>query len=290
MTDATGSDAAGAPGAANVPGAADSPGAAAGPEVLVEIQDAVGTLTLNRPEKLNALIGSMRDQIADGLAALGADEAVRAVIVTGAGRAFCAGADVNYLSRLLEEGAVEEGRLLAAAGARVAHTIANMPKPVIAAINGPAAGAGTNIALACDLRIAADDAVIGQTFNRIGLHPDWGATYFTPRLVGPARAAELFFLADMIDAAEAERIGLVNRVVPAARLMDVTRELAERLAAKPALAIRLAKQAVRRSLASSLEEMLDYELEAQEACFRSADAREGTRAFLEKREPRFNRA
>lgn len=260
------------------------------PEVLVEIEDRVGTLTLNRPEKLNALIGSMRDQISDGLTALGEDDAVRAVIVTGAGRAFCAGADVNYLARLLKEDAIEEARLLAEAGARVAHTIAEMPKPVIAAINGAAAGGGANLALACDLRIAAEDALIGQTFNRIGLHPDWGATYFTPRLVGPARAAELFFFAEMIDAAEAERIGLVNRVVPTDRLMDVTRELAGRLAAKPALPIALAKQAIRRSLASSLDEMLDYELEAQETCFRSDDAREGTSAFVEKREPRFTGA
>jgi len=259
-------------------------------EVLIEIDGAVGTLTLNRPEKLNALIGSMRDQVADGLAALGEDEAVRAVIVTGAGRAFCAGADVNYLNQLIEADEIEEARLLAEAGASVARTIAEMPKPVIAAINGAAAGGGANLALACDLRIASEDAVIGQTFNRISLHPDWGATYFTPRLVGPARAAELFFLADMIDATEAERIGLINRVVPGDRLMDEVRAMADRLAAKPVLAIRLAKQAVRRSLASSLDEMLDYELEAQEACFRSEDAREGTRAFIEKREPRFNRA
>lgn len=259
-------------------------------EVLVEIDGAVGTLTLNRPEKLNALVGSMRDQIAAGLAALGENEAVRVVIVTGAGRAFCAGADVSYLARMIEEDAIDEARLLVEAGARVAHTITEMPKPVIAAINGAAAGAGTNLALACDLRIAAEGAVIGQTFNRIGLHPDWGATYFTPRLVGPARAAELFFLADMIDASEAERIGLVNKVVPANRLMDVTRDMAERLAAKPALPIRLAKQAVRRSLASNLDEMLEFEIAAQEACFRSEDAREGTRAFVEKREPRFNRA
>jgi 2-(1,2-epoxy-1,2-dihydrophenyl)acetyl-CoA isomerase len=179
---------------------------------------------------------------------------------------------------------------LAEAGIRVAHTIAEMPKPVIAAINGAAAGAGTNLALACDIRIASEEAVIGQTFNRIGLHPDWGATYFTPRLVGPARAAELFFMGDLIDAAEAERIGLVNRVVPGDELMDTARGMAERLAAKPALPIRLAKRAVRMSLSSSLDEMLAYELEAQQACFRSEDAREGTRAFLEKREPRFNRS
>ena len=259
-------------------------------EVLIEIDGAVGTLTLNRPEKLNALIGSMRDQVSDGLAALGENDEVRAVIVTGAGRAFCAGADVGYLNRLIEADEIEEARLLAEAGARVARTIAEMPKPVIAAINGAAAGGGANLALACDLRIASEDAVIGQTFNRIGLHPDWGATYFTPRLVGPAKAAELFFLADMIGAVEAERIGLINRVVPGDRLMEEVREIADRLVAKPALAIRLAKQAVRRSLESSLDEMLDYELEAQEACFRSEDAREGTRAFLEKREPRFNRA
>lgn len=260
---------------------------AAGTHVLVDVEDAVGTITLHRPERLNSFVGSMRDEIAGAFERLGADDAVRAVIVTGAGRAFSAGADVHYLARLIETGAIDEARALVEAGRRVVMAIRDMPKPVIAAINGPAAGGGANLALACDLRIAAESASIGQTFNRIGLHPDWGGTYYVPRLVGPARAAELFFLADMIPAAEAERIGLVNRVVPDDEMMTVAREWADRLAAKPALSLRLAKRAIQASLASSVEEMLDYETEAQTECFRSADALEGVRAFVDKRPPRF---
>ncbi len=256
-------------------------------QVRVEIADGVGTLTLNRPEKLNAFIGEMRTEIARGVEALGADDAVRAVIVTGAGRAFCAGADVKYMTRLIETQALDEALALVEGGREVATAIRAMPKPVIAAINGPAAGGGANLALACDLRLASETATIGQTFNRIGLHPDWGGTYVVPRLVGPARAAELFFFAEMIPAAEAERMGLVNRVVPADELMPLAREWARRLARKPALPLRLAKEAIRRSLAASFEEMLDYETAAQRACFASDDALEGVRAFVEKRKPDF---
>ena len=262
-------------------------GAAEADAILVQRAGAIGTLTLNRPDVLNAFFGTMREAIAEGFEELGADEVIRVVIVTGAGRAFCAGADVRYLDRLLETGAIDEAAELVEAGRRVVEAIAMMPKPVIAAINGPAAGGGANMALACDLRIASETASIGQTFNRIGLHPDWGGTYFVPRLVGPAKAAELFFLADMIDAHEAERIGLYNRVVPPDRLMEEVGALAERLAAKPALAVRLAKQAIRMSLESTLDEMLEYEVDAQRICFESEDAREGVRAFVEKRDPRF---
>ena len=258
--------------------------------VLRELSDGVGTLTLNRPEKLNAFIGEMRTEIADGIEALAADDDVRAVIITGTGRAFCAGADVRYLTHLIETQAVDEATDLVEAGRRVAAAIRGMPKPVIAAINGPAAGGGANLALACDLRLASETASIGQTFNRIGLHPDWGGTYAVPRLVGPARAAELFFFAEMVPAAECERIGLVNRVVPADELMPLARDWARKLARKPGLPLRLAKEAVQRSLASSFEEMLDYETAAQKACFESADALEGVRAFVEKRPPRFGNA
>lgn len=255
--------------------------------VLIEIEDSVGTLTLNRPDKLNAFIGEMRNEIARGIEALGADDAVRAVIITGTGRAFCAGADVKYLTHLIETQAIDEAVALVEAGRRVAAAIRGMPKPVIAAVNGPAAGGGANLALACDLRLASDTASVGQTFNRIGLHPDWGGTYAVPRLVGPARAAELFFFAEMVPAAECERIGLVNRVVPADELMPLARDWARKLARKPTLPLRLAKQAVQRSLSAGFEEMLDYETAAQKACFESADALEGVRAFVEKRPPRF---
>lgn len=255
--------------------------------VLIDIDGPIATLTLNRPERLNAFFAAMRDEIGEGLESVAADDAVRVVIVTGTGRAFCAGADVRYLADLIERGEIDEASALVEAGRRVVRSIVDMPKPVIASLNGPAAGGGANMALACDLRIASDRASIGQTFNRIGLHPDWGGTWFVPRLVGPAKAAELFFLADMIEAGEAERIGLFTRVVPHDDLAAETRAMAETLAAKPALSLRLAKEALRRTWTASLDDMLDFEVDAQRRCFESRDAREGTRAFVEKRAPRF---
>ena len=255
--------------------------------ILFDVTDSVGTLTLNRPDKLNAFFGSMRDEIGEALEEMAGREDVRVVVITGRGRAFCAGADVGYMADLLERGAYDEANLLVTAGRRVIRSIIEMPKPVIAALNGAAAGGGANMALACDLRIASDRAAIGQTFNRIGLAPDWGGSWLVPRLVGRARAAELFFLAEMVGAVEAERIGLVNRVVPHAELEDTVRDVANRLAAKPALALALAKEGLRRSLSADLDEMLDFEVRAQDEAFRSRDALEGTRAFMEKRAPNF---
>ncbi len=259
------------------------------PRVLVERggETGVARVVLNRPERLNAFYGTMRDEVADALEELGSDDDVRVVVVTGRGRAFCAGADVEYLWELVDGERWEEAASLVEAGRRVVTAIMEMPKPVIGSLNGPAAGGGANLALACDLRIASERAAIGQTFNRIGLHPDWGGTYLLPRLVGRARAAELVFLAEMVEADRLLEMGLVNRVVPDDRLAEETGELARRLAAKPALPLRLAKEGLRRSLDASLPEMLDYELEAQMACFDSDDAREGIRAFLEKRAPDF---
>ncbi len=259
--------------------------------VVVEVDDrGVGTLRLNRPEKLNAFVGDMRDRLGDGLEALADDPEVRVIVVTGTGRAFCAGADVDYLSELVSENRIEEGRALVEAGRRAVRAIVGTGKPVIAALNGPAAGGGANLALACDLRIASERASIGQTFNRIGLHPDWGGTYFLPRLVGPSKALELIWSAEMVEAEEAERLGLFNRVVPHEDFRGAVDELAGRLAEKPVRPVRRAKEAVRRSLSASLEEMLDFEVEAQVDCFRSAEAREGIHAFLEDRDPDFRAA
>ncbi len=257
------------------------------PQVLVETDGPIGRLVLNRPDKLNSFSGAMRDDIARGLETLGADQSVRVVILTGRGRAFCAGADVKYMASLLENGQYDEANALVEAGRRTIKAIVGMKKPVIASLNGPAAGGGANMALSCDLRIASDRASIGQTFNRIGLHPDWGGTWIVPRLVGQAKAAELFLFAEMIAAHEAERIGLLNRVVPHDELESVTNDWAQRLAEKPSLSLALAKQALQKSWGATLDEMLDFESMAQNECFRSDDALEGTRAFVEKRSPRF---
>ncbi|HJR64565.1 MAG TPA: enoyl-CoA hydratase [Gemmatimonadaceae bacterium] len=255
--------------------------------ILLSRADGIGTLTLNRPDKLNAFAGTMRTEIAEALEELERDEAVRVIVITGAGRGFCAGADVGYMAELVERHDVESMAALVEAGRRVVGIIRRSAKPVIGSINGVAAGGGANLALACDMRIASEQAKLGQTFNRIGLHPDWGATYFVPRLVGPAKALELFWLAELIDAGECLRLGLFNRVVPHGALERETREVATALAAKPALSLSLAKRAVYQSMDRSLSEMLDYELDAQLRCFESSDAAEGIRAFMEKRTPTF---
>ena len=245
------------------------------------------TVTLDRPEKLNAFAGRMRRDLAEILEHAGSDRGVRVVVITGAGRAFCAGGDVAYTVELMERGDTEEFARLLGAARRVVMAIRQMAKPVIASINGPAAGAGLNLALACDLRIASEDATFSESFVKIGFHPDWGGTYFLPRLVTANKACELFFLGDPLDAREALRLGLVNRVVPRAELEAATRSLAERLREAPPVSIAAAKHAVYMSDHESLERMLQYELEAQLRCFESKDAHEGLRAFLEKRPPRF---
>ena len=253
--------------------------------VLLARTGRVGNLTLNRPEKLNAFAGEMRREIADALDELERDDSVRVIVITGAGRAFCAGADVAYMAELVEKQDTTAMAALVEAGRRVVMTIRRSAKPVIGAINGVAAGGGANLALACDVRIASDHAVIAQSFNRIGLHPDWGGTYFLPRLVGPAKALELMWDALPVDASECLRLGLVNRVVPHELLAETVSIYAAMLAAKPALSISLTKRAIYQSLDHSLPEMLDYELEAQLQCSRTRDAAEGIRAFVAKRAP-----
>lgn len=258
--------------------------------ILLAREAGVGTLTLNRPDKLNAFAGEMRRELGDALEELEADNTVRVIVITGAGRGFCAGADVGYMAELIATKDIVAMGALIEAGRRVVGIIRKSAKPVIASVNGVAAGGGANLALACDLRIASRDAKLGQTFNRIGLHPDWGGTYFLPRLVGPSKALELFWLADVIDADECLRLGLFNRVVAPDALAAETTALARTLAAKPTLAIAMAKRAVYESLSKTLPEMLDYELDAQIRCFQSGDAREGITAFTEKRAPKFSTA
>jgi enoyl-CoA hydratase/carnithine racemase len=255
--------------------------------VLTSVDAGVGTLTLNRPDKLNAFAGTMRQEVAQAVREMAEHEEVRVLVVTGAGRAFCAGADIGYMKELTERKDTEAFRALVEAGREVVTIIRSTPKPVIASVNGPAAGGGANLALACDFRIASDKASIGQTFNKIGLHPDWGGTYFLPRLVGSSKALELIFSGEMIGADECHRLGLLNRVVPHDQLGPETDSLARAWAAKPPIALALAKQAVYQSGDHTLEGMLDIELEHQLRCFDSRDATEGLDAFLEKRQPLF---
>jgi 2-(1,2-epoxy-1,2-dihydrophenyl)acetyl-CoA isomerase len=250
----------------------------------VEADGPVATLTLDRPEALNALTVPVKVALRDALESIAQDRAIRAVILTGAGRAFCAGQDLAEREQPdaapLEEEVRERYN-------PIIRALRSMGQPVIAAVNGVAAGAGASLALACDLRIAAESARFVLAFGRIGLVPDSGASWFLPRLVGAARAAELALLNDPVDAAEALRLGLVSRVVPAGELMPEARALAVRLAESAPLALALTKQALDRSMSIELDEALEGEARLQGIAGASADHAEGLAAFREKRPPRF---
>jgi 2-(1,2-epoxy-1,2-dihydrophenyl)acetyl-CoA isomerase len=245
----------------------------------------IATITLNRPDKLNAFTGTMREDLLQALRACEEDEAVRVAVITGAGRAFCAGGDVEYMRGLQKNGDVASLRKLLDAGRHVILAIASMTKPVIAAVNGIAAGAGCNLALACDYRIASEQAKLSESFVRIGLHPDWGGTWLLPRLVGRGRALELMMTGRAVDAAEALAIGMIDRVV--ADLPAETQQLARALADAPPIAVAGIKRALDASERNDLRAQMELESENQVRCFLSADAAEGMAAFFEKRPARF---
>ncbi len=251
----------------------------------VEIDGPVVTLTLDRPEALNALTVPVRVALREALESIAADRDVRAVILTGAGRAFCAGQD------LAERDAPDAAPLDVEIRERynpIIRALRSMGQPVIAAVNGVAAGAGASLAFACDIRIAAEGARFVLAFGRIGLIPDSGATWFLPRLVGSARAAEMALVGDPIDAENALRIGLVSKVVPRDELLAAARGLADQLATGAPLAIALTKQALDRSWSIDLDEALEGEAKLQGIAGASADHAEGLTAFREKRPPRFD--
>jgi 2-(1,2-epoxy-1,2-dihydrophenyl)acetyl-CoA isomerase len=253
-------------------------------DVRYETREAVATITLNRPDALNALTVALKRGLLAALRDAGRDSSIRAVILTGAGRAFSAGQDLR--ERLEPDAAPLEVELRERYNPIVAAMRA-LPKPVIGAINGVAAGAGASLAFACDIRIAADTARFTLAFGRIGLVPDSGATWLLPRLVGPAVAAEMAFTGRVLDATDAERLGLVSRVVPAERLLEAAREIAEQIGQSSPVAAALTKRAMQRSLESSWSDSLEYEAYLQGIAGRTADHREGISAFLEKRSPRF---
>lgn len=265
-------------------------GSSFAPLVIESRRGAVSTITLNRPERLNALNSAIGQALVDALNGAAEDNAVRAVVLTGAGRGFCAGGDLDVLKRAREREDVAEVETLLKLAKQIILAIATMPKPVIAAVNGPAAGAGANLALACTTRIASEQASFTQSFARIGLFPDFGGTYFLPRLVGPALATELVLSAETVSAAESLRIGLVSRVVPPDGLGAETIQLADRLAAAPPIVARGIKQVFVLDDRERLEKALDEEIRWQLTCFRSQDCLEGLHAFLEKRLPRFQGA
>ena len=257
--------------------------------IILEKDATIGWIRFNRPERLNAFAGTMRTDLLHALQELEHDPEIRSVIITGVGRAFSTGGDIGVMSEIIQEGDRTRFEQLVRSGADVVRQIDAMSKPVIAAINGAAAGAGACLTLACDLRIASESASIGFTFLRVGLHPDWGGSFFLPRLIGPAAAAEFIFTGGMINAERGERMGLFNRVVPAAQLEAAARGFAGEIAASPADVVADAKRVLRRSLASTLSQVLELEIESQLRAFDSPDFKEGITAFLEKRSPRFGR-
>jgi enoyl-CoA hydratase/carnithine racemase len=245
--------------------------------VQIEIAGRVGTLTLNRPEKLNALDRTLCDELTDALAMLAGSDEVRVIVITGRGRAFCAGADLTVLA--------QDGPALVRAGKDIVLALRHAPQPVLAAVNGAAAGGGANLALACDYRLASDQASIGQVFHKLGLVPDWGGSYLLPRLVGRSKALELVWSARMVPAAEALALGLFDRVVAPAELEPATRQLAELWAAQPAGAVRRAKEALYASEDRSLTAMLDLEIAQQQELFATPEARQRLEASLAQRSP-----
>jgi 2-(1,2-epoxy-1,2-dihydrophenyl)acetyl-CoA isomerase len=257
------------------------------PLVLETRHEGIATLVLNRPECLNALNKELSSALSQALTQVAQDDSVRAVILTGAGRAFCAGGDLGAIGKGRQSGKTTELQPILRSGMQIVLKMRTMPQPVIAVVNGAAAGAGMNIALAADVRIAAEEATFGQNFSKVGLYPDYGGTYFLPQLVGPSRAAELFYTGEMIDAQTAFRMGIVNHVVPGAQLEDAAKTLALKIAQGPPVAVRAVKQAIFGSQKDALMEALEREVQQQLECFLSEDCSEGIRAFFEKRQPKF---
>ena len=252
--------------------------------LLYEVQDGVALVTVNRPEKLNPLNIETIDALEACFRDIGADEAVKAVILTGAGeKAFVAGADINQVSGL----SAMEGRDWGLRGQQVFSRIENLPKPVIAAINGYALGGGLELAMACHIRIASENAKLGQPEVKLGIVPGYGGTQRLPRLVGKGRALEMILTGDPIPAGEACRIGLVNRVVPVDQLLTTARELAVRIIGNGPLAVALCLQAVHRGMEMPLDAALQWEASQFGLSCATEDIREGTRAFLEKRKAEF---
>jgi 2-(1,2-epoxy-1,2-dihydrophenyl)acetyl-CoA isomerase len=252
--------------------------------ILVRKAGPVATVTMNRPEALNFLDPIMAQEIESALADFEKDEEVRAVIITGAGRAFCAGGDVKFMK---QEWPVYDLVVRMERVTGFIKAMLDLPKPIIASVNGPAVGAGCNIALAADLVLASEKATFCQVFTRIGLIPDCGGIYLLPRRVGMTKAKELIFTARTIEAGEAERIGLVNRVVPAEALEEETRKIAAELASGPTMAIGIAKRLLNQSYESDFETILQAENSNQVLLRKTEDHREGVRAFFEKRKPEF---
>jgi len=258
-------------------------------DLLEALKDGVAVLTLNRPDRLNAMSPSMLDALLEALPRLAADPEVGVVVLTGAGRAFCAGGDVKAMAEGREFGGttLEDKAQALRSRMEVSRWLHEMPKPTIAMVRGAAAGAGLSLALACDLRVAGDTARFATAFARVGYSGDFGGSWFLTQLVGTGKARELYFTTDIVDAREARELGMVNRVVPDARLEEETLALAARLARGPRVAYRYMKRNFNAAESGTLKDLLDLEAWHHTRCGLTEDHREAAKAFVEKRDPVF---
>ncbi|HXP73718.1 MAG TPA: 2-(1,2-epoxy-1,2-dihydrophenyl)acetyl-CoA isomerase PaaG [Stellaceae bacterium] len=256
--------------------------------LLVAVEDGVATVTLNRPERLNAFTAALHEELAAALERAAGDDAIRALLVTGSGRGFCAGQDLSERKPALGETRRDLGQGLERYYNPLIRRLRGLEKPVVAAVNGVAAGAGASLAFACDIVIAARSASFIEAFSRIGLVPDAGSTWFLPRLAGSARAMAMALTGEAVSAERAAEWGLIWKAVPDDALMTEARELAERLAQGPTRALGLIKRALNRSASNGLDAQLDLERDLQREAGLGEDYREGVAAFLEKRPPRFS--
>jgi 2-(1,2-epoxy-1,2-dihydrophenyl)acetyl-CoA isomerase len=247
--------------------------------VGLEVLDHVATITLNRPARLNAIDPTLAEALLEHIRVVAADHDIRAVVMRGAGRAFCAGGDLVALRELIDREDSRTARRFLEMGRDVVVALHRMPKPAIAAVNGPAIGAGASLALACDVRIASEEAIFSLPFVRLGLHPDWGATYFLPRIIGEGPATDLILSGRTVDAREAEHLRIVSRVVSVAELFNAAHGLASKLAQFPAEAVMLAKRSIGQSLDTKLEELLELEVRQQLQCVVTSGAKEAIAAF-----------
>ena len=255
--------------------------------VQVRIDDRVATMTLNRPEKLNALNGEMAAAAIESLKQLAANDEVGCIVVTGAGRAFCAGGDVSDMANATEKPTLEANVDRLRAGQELSWLLHSIPKITLAAVNGHAMGAGLGIALSCDMRFASAQAKFGTAYARVGLGGDYGTTWQLTRLVGPAKAKELFVLAEILTAEEAHGVGLVNRVIDQERFADEVTTIARGIATGPSVSYRYMKENVNLAVDSDFRAILDREALTHLRCGETEDHREGARAFVEKRQPAF---